>query len=94
MLDSSEELYKWFTQQVSRYRREVACAQALHFVPLSRENARGRGSSFLSPPRGRVSFRATYHDIPQIVGFHAGCREDPTLDSKPVGLGPSPAPTP
>ena len=43
MLDSSEELYKWFTQQVGWYRREVACTQALYFVPLSRENARGRG---------------------------------------------------
>ena len=61
--------------------QEVACAQALYFVPLSRENA-------------RVSFLASHHDIPQIVGFNAGCREDPTLDSQPVGLGPSPAPTP
>ena len=55
---------------------------------------RERTREGLSPPHARVSFRATYHDIPQIVGFHAGCGEDPTLDSQPVGLGPSPALTP
>ena len=65
--------------------------QGLHFVPLSRENARGRGFPrlMLASPVARLITIS-----PQIVGFHAGCREDPTLDSQPVGLGPSPAPTP
>ena len=55
---------------------------------------RERAREGLSPPRAPISFRASYHDIYQIVDFRTGCREDPTLDSQPVGLGPSPAPTP
>ena len=61
---------------------------------VARDRTR-EGQLFSFPvPRARVFFRASYHDIPQIVGFHAGCREDPTLDSQPVGLGPRSAPTP